>query len=135
MAKYKIWDKQEDIYTIGRDKDTGKVHWTAREYIDYNAPWADNPNVKVIVGGGAINGTMFMEYEATKEFYVRQGVDFSVCTTDEEVLEAMEAWDNRVIEPTVTAEERSAAALEAIAEGATSETTAAMDALLTGEEV
>lgn len=64
---------------------------------------------------GAVNGTMFLEFGATKDFYVRQGCDFSECATDEEILEAMEAWDNRVVEPEVTTEERTAAALEYIA--------------------
>ena len=133
MARYKIWDKIEDIYTLGRDSATGKMQWTAQEYIDYKAPWAANPNIKIIVGGGAVNGTMFLEFESTKEFYEQQGCDFSTCTTDEEILAAMEAWDNRVPEPVITAEDRQAAALEAIAEGATSETTAVMEALLNGE--
>ena len=111
MAKYKIWDKVEPIYTLGADQN-GKMKWTAQEYIEEKAPWAENPNVKVIVGGGAINGLMFMEFEATKEFYINDGCDFSACTTDEEILAAMEAWDNRVIEPEISAEERIAAALE-----------------------
>lgn len=115
MSKYKLWDKQEDIFTLGVDPKTGKCRWTAQEYMEAKAPWAENPNVKIIVGGGAVNGTMFLEFGATKDFYVRQGCDFSECTTDEEILEAMEAWDNRVIEPEVTTEERTAAALEYIA--------------------
>lgn len=114
MAKYKIWDKAEPIYTLGADRN-GKMKWTAEEYINEQAMWAENPNVKVIVGGGAINGVLFMEFEATKDFYVQQGCDFSACTTDNEILVAMEAWDNRVIEPEVTAEERTAAALEYLA--------------------
>lgn len=115
MAKYKIWDKKEDFYTLGVDPKTGKSRWTAEEYIAAKAPWAANPNVKIIVGGGAVNGTMFLEFEATKEFYVNQGCDFADCTTDDEILATMEAWDNRVIEPEVTAEERTAAALEYMA--------------------
>ena len=114
MAKYKIWDKSEPIYTLGADEN-GKMKWTAQEYINEKAQWADNPNVKVIVGGGVINGLVFMEYEATKEFYIQQGCDFSACTTDEEVVAAMEQWDNRVIEAGVSTEERTAAALEFLA--------------------
>lgn len=111
MAKYKIWDKVEPIYTLGADQN-GKMKFEAQEYIDEKAPWADIPDVKVIVGGGAINGLLFMEFEATKDFYVNQGCDFSACTTDDEILAAMEAWDNRVVEQEVSAEERIAAALE-----------------------
>ena len=112
MAKYVFWDKQTDIYTLGKDKDTGKMCWTAQEYIDEKAPWAANPNVKVIVAGGAINGLLFMEYEATKEFYLNQGMEIPEGTSDEEVLSLMEAWDNRVIVPEPDANERIAAALE-----------------------
>lgn len=112
MPKYAIWDKQDDIFTLGKDKETGKMRWTAREYIDQKAPWADNPNVKVIVGGGAINGTMFMEFEATKDFYIKQGMPIPDGTTDEEILTLMEEWDNRPPDTTPTSEERIAAALE-----------------------
>ena len=116
MSRYKLWDKKEDIYTLGADS-TGKMHWTAEEYIAQKAAWAGIPTVKVIVGGGVINGTMFMEFEATKEFYVSQGCDFSTCTTDEEILAAMEAWDDRAPEVSdePTPAERQAAALEYIA--------------------
>jgi hypothetical protein len=111
MARYKIWDKKEDIYTLGRDKN-GKAHWTAQEYIDEKAPWAGNPGAKVIVGGGAINGTVFMEFEATKEHYARLGADFSACETDADVLAAIEAFENTPAEVAPSAEERIAAALE-----------------------
>ena len=111
MAKYKIWDRKEPIYTLGADEN-GKMKWTAQEYIEEKAPWAENPNVKIIVGGGVINGLMFMEFEATKDFYVEQGCDFSACTNDKEVLATMEDWDTRVVKSVVSAEERIAAALE-----------------------
>lgn len=112
MSKYIFWDKQSDIYTLGRDTETGKMVWTAEEYLSQKAPWAMNPNVKVIVAGGAINGLLFMEYEATKQFYLNQGMQIPEGTTDDEVLVLMEAWDNRVIEPEPDANERIAAALE-----------------------
>ena len=111
MARYKIWDKQEDIYTLGRDKN-GKAHWTAQEYINEKAPWAARPDVKVIVGGGAVNGTVFMEFEATREMYQRMGVDFSACETDEDVLAAIETFEATPAEVAPSAEERIAAALE-----------------------
>lgn len=112
MAKYIFWDKQSDIYTLGKDRDTGKMQWTAEEYLNQKAPWAKNPNVKVIVAGGAINGLLFMEYEQTKAMYVNMGMEIPDGTTDEEVLALMEAWDNRKPETTPDAEERIAAALE-----------------------
>ena len=105
MAKYAIWNKQDPIYTL-----VGECI-PASEYLAKHA-WAQIPGVRVIVGGGNINGTMFLEFDATKEFYVKQGMEIPEGATDEEILALMEAWDSRVIEPEVTAEERIAAALE-----------------------
>lgn len=114
MNRYRFWDKTSDIYTLGIDDRTGKNHFTAQEYIDTFAPWAANKNVKVIVGGGAINGTVFMEFESTKEHYARMGCDFSACETDDDYLRAIEAFeDNPPGANDPTNEERIAAALEA----------------------
>lgn len=112
MARYAIWDKTSDIYTLGKDEN-GKNHWTAAEYISEHAPWASNPNVKVIVGGGGINGTVFMEYDATVDFYKKQGAAITDDMTDDEILAAIEDFeDNPPVSEEVTAEERIAAALE-----------------------
>ena len=111
--KYAIWDKQSDIYTPGRDAATGKLRWTAREYIDNHAPWADLPGVKVIVGGGVINGSVFMEFGAAVEAYKSMGADIRDGMTDEEVLAAIEEREkNPPVSDVPTAEERIAAALE-----------------------
>lgn len=114
MKRYIIWDKNSDIYTLGTDSVTGRNHYTAQEYIQMKAPWAANENIKVIVGGGAINGTVFMEFESTKEHYAGMGCDFSACETDDDYLRAMEAFeDNPPGANDPTNEERIAAALEA----------------------
>lgn len=112
MSKYKIWDKTSAIYTLGKDPKTGKMSWTAEEYIESHAPWARNPNVKVVVGGGVINGTVFMEFDSTVEFYKKQGVAITENMTDEEVLAAIEAFEDTPQVPEISAEERIAAALE-----------------------
>ena len=113
MAKYKIWDKTSDIYTLGIDSRTGKNHYTADEYMSIFAPWAKMDSVKIVVGGGVVNGTVFMEFDSMKEFYENQGCDFSACTTDEEVLKAIEEWEkNPPVDDTPTTDERIAAALE-----------------------
>lgn len=116
MARYAMWDKQTDIYTLGKDEH-GRAHWTAQEYISANAPWAASPAVKVIVGGGTINGTVFMEFEATKEFYKKQGASISDEMSDEEVLTAIEAFEDAQNAPSTEpgTEERTAAALEFLA--------------------
>lgn len=111
-TRYAIWDKTSDIYTLGTDPNTGKNHYTASEYIQTFAPWAAKDGVNIIVGSGVINGTCFMEFDATKESYVRRGADFSKCTTPEEVLTAIEAFEDKPADTSPTAEERIAAALE-----------------------
>ena len=117
MHRYIIWDKKSDIFTLGRDNETGKTQWTAAEYIDYYAPWANNPNAKIIVGGGIINGTVFMEFEATKAMYLSHGAEITEDMNDREVLDVIEAFEDKQpeAENIITAEERIAAALEMIA--------------------
>ena len=110
MARYKIWDKAEDIYTLGAVD--GRSHWTAEEYIAQFAPWAANPAVQVIVGGGAINGTVFMELGATAEHYRRLGAAITDGMSDAEILAAIEEFEDNPPAADPSAEERIAAALE-----------------------
>lgn len=113
MGKYKIWNKTDDIYTQRRNNEDGKAHWTAREYIDTYAPWADIPGAEVVVGGGLINGTVFMEYGAMVEIYKNMGVEITDEMTPEQVLTAIEYFeDNPPQVDVVSPEERIAAALE-----------------------
>ena len=115
MARYAIWDKTSDIYTLGKDAN-GKSQWTADEYIREHAPWAANPKVKVIVGGGAINGTVAMEFDSTVEHYKKVGALITDNMTDVEILAAIEDFeDNPPVSDEPTVEERTAAALEFIA--------------------
>lgn len=110
--RYKIWDKVEDIYTLGSDEN-GKAQWTAAEYIQAHAPWANNPNMKVVVGGGAINGTVFMEFSGMIDRYKRMGAEIEEGMADDEILEAIEKHEDRKPpEPAPDATERIAAALE-----------------------
>lgn len=113
MNRYQIWDKKSDIYTIGREKDTGKNHYTAEEWLERHS-WAKNPDAKMIISSGIINGSVAMEFETTKQQYARMGCDFSACETDDDYLRAMEAFeDNPPGANDPTNEERIAAALEA----------------------
>ena len=112
MGRYKVWDKKEGIYTPGVDRN-GKGHWSAEEYIESHAPWAALPGVKVIIGGGTINGTVFMEFQQTVEQYKRMGAQISDGMSDDEILAAIEIFeDTPPDEPEPTPEERIAAALE-----------------------
>lgn len=126
MARYAIWDKVSPIITPVGEVLTAE-QWIARY------PVAGVETIKVVCAGGEINGAFFGTLSQMKELY--KNCDFSACVTDEDYLNAIEAFEDEMNKPSTepTVEERQAKALEAIAEGATSETTAAMEALLNGE--
>ena len=128
MKRYAIWNKKDPIITP-----IGEV-LTAQQWID-RYPVAGLETITVICSAGEINGGFFGTLGQMKQMYEAQGADFSACTTNEEILEAIEAWEDYVPEASTepTAEERTATALEAIASGQTTENVAAMDALLNGE--
>lgn len=129
MSRYAIWNKTDPIITPIGEVLTAE-QWIARY------PVAGLSSITVVCSAGELNGGFFGTLGSMVDHYTNEGCDFSACTTPEEKLATIEAFEDarnaRSTEP--TAEERQAAALEAIAEGATSESTAAMNALLTGEE-
>lgn len=129
MSRYAIWNKVDPIFTP-----VGTV-FTAEQWIERH-PIAGLEQISVVCGGGEINGAFFGTLGSMVEMYEKQGCDFSACTNDQEKLDTIEAFEDAMNAPSEepTAEERQATALEAIANGATSESTAAMNALLTGEE-
>lgn len=105
--KYKIWDKQERLFTpVG-------TSFTAEEYIANHAGWAAIPGVKAVIADAPINCGVFMEFEAMKGHYKRLGADITDGMTDQEVLDAISAWEERPPEAEAPdATERIAAALE-----------------------
>lgn len=126
--RYAIWDKQSPVITpIGEvlSADQWKVRY----------PVAALDSITVVCAAGEINGAFFGTLGQMVQMYTAQGADFTACTTDEEKLNVIEAFEDSMntasTEP--TAEERQAAALEAIAAGQTTENAAAVNALLTGE--
>lgn len=136
MKRYAIWNKQDPIITpIGE-------FLTAEQWIQ-RYPVAGVESITVLCAAGEINGAFFSTLGQMVDMYAKMGCDFVDCITDEEKLELIEAFeDAREAEAKaaaeakanqVTPEERQAIALEAMASGATSETTAVMNALL-GEE-
>jgi len=111
MPRYKIWDKKEPIFTIAPDH-KGKACWTPEEYFRERALWASNPNTKVVIGGGKINGTVFMEFEQMVEQYTRMGAEINSSMTDDEILATIEAFEDTPQIPPPSPEERIAAAME-----------------------
>jgi hypothetical protein len=125
MARYAIWNKTDSIITP-----IGEV-LTPEQWIE-RYPIAGISTIKVVCAGGEINGAYFGTLGSMVEAYGAMGCDFSACVTDEDKLAAIEAFEDEMNKPSTepTAEERTATALEAIATGATAESTEAMNALL-----
>lgn len=100
MSRYKIWDKNETIYTPSGEEFT-KEQWLDRY------KWAKNPNAKMIIGAGAINGTVAMEFGATVEYYKKRGCQIDESTmTDAEILQAIEDFEDTPIVPEPDSTER-----------------------------
>lgn len=110
MAKYAIWNKRDDIFT------PSGAYFTAEQWLEDNA-WAKRPGAKMIIGGGVINGMCCLEFDSYVESAKRMGCEILPGMTDEEVLAAIEAFEDTppVVDDTPTAEERTAAALEFLA--------------------
>ena len=107
LKKYAIWDKQSYIITP-----IGEV-LTAEQWIQ-RYPVAGLDSITVVCSSGEINGGFFGTLGQMVKMYENQGADFSSCSTDEEKLEVIEAFEDAMNAPNTepTAEERIAAALE-----------------------
>lgn len=86
MAKYAIWNKQDDIITP-----IGEV-LTASQWIS-RYPVAGVATIDVVCAAGEVNGAYFGTLGSMVEHYTKEGCDFSDCTTPEEKLAAIEAFD------------------------------------------
>ena len=107
LKRYAIWDKVSPIITP-----IGEV-LTAEKWIE-RYPVAGVPSITAVCGAGEINGAFFGTLGQMVQMYTAQGADFSACTTDEEKLEVIEAFEDAMNTPSTepTTDERIAAALE-----------------------
>ena len=111
MKRYAIWDKTSPVIVP-----TGKVFTAEAWKAKY--PVAALDSITVICAAGEINGALFDTLGAMVQRYEAQGVDFSACTTGEEKLALIEAYEDEqealasTASDEPTAEERIAAALE-----------------------
>lgn len=104
MSRYKIWDKSEQIITP-----VGEV-LSAEEWMERHPI---SKIFDIIISGGAINGSVCMEYNQTIDIHKRMGVDFSNCETQQDYLDAIEAWEDAQSKITVISDQtRIADALE-----------------------
>lgn len=86
MTKYAIWNKLDEIITpIGEV--LSAEQWMARY------PVAKLDRITVICAAGEINGAFFGTLGQMVDTYTKEGADFSACTTDEEKLAVIEAFD------------------------------------------
>lgn len=94
--RYAIWDKVSPVITpIGE-------YFTAEEWM---AKYPAARSITYVCQAGEINGGFFDSLAQLKNVYGASGCDFSVCTTNEDILVAIEAFED----------ERNAAAAEAAA--------------------
>lgn len=111
MKRYAFWDKRSDIITP-----SGAVF--SAEQWKQKFPAAALESITVVCAAGEINGALFSTLGQMKQTYEIKGCDFSACTSNQEILQAIEDFEDAeqaaasaaAAEP--TAEERIAAALE-----------------------
>ena len=105
--RYQIWDKTSPVITPIGEVLTPE-QWISKYPVANVLP--------TVVAGGAINGAFFGVYPAMIDMYEKMGCDFSECTTEQEHLDAIEAFEDAANTPDVSyvsTDERIAAALEA----------------------
>ena len=107
MKRYAIWDKQSPVIVP-----TGRV-FTAAQWKE-KSPVAELDSITVVCAAGEVHGGFFGTLGQMEQMYAAQGCDFSACTTAEEKLEAIEAFEDAMNAPSdePTPDERIAAALE-----------------------
>lgn len=110
MKRYAIWNKQDPVIVP-----TGKV-FTAQQWME-KYPVAAMDSITVVCAAGEVNGGFFGTLGQMVQMYEAQGADFSACETAEDKLLIIEAFEDNMNAPSddVSAEERTAAALEFIA--------------------
>lgn len=107
MKRYAIWNKIDPIITP-----IGEI-LSPEQWID-RYPVAGLNTITVVCAAGEVNGAFFGTLGQMVQMYEAQGCDFSACTTAEDKLAAIEAFEDAMNTPSTepTSEERIAAALE-----------------------
>ena len=106
--RYVIWDEESQVITP-----IGEV-LTAEQWMD-RYPMARLDGLQLVVAGGQINGAFCGVYSEMIDMYERQGCDFSGCETQQDHLDAIEAFEdarNNQVDTRVSDATRTADALE-----------------------
>ena len=110
--KYAIWNKQDDVLSP-----SGKV-FTAEQWKE-KFPIAKLDRITVVCSAGEINGAFFGTLGQMVSDAEEKGVDFSACSTDEEKLALIEAFEKSQLEQDkeafASSQELAATALASIA--------------------
>lgn len=106
--RYQIWNKTDDIIT------PSGAQFTATEWAN-RYPWSKLPGVKMVVSAGPINGGCALVFADMVERAKKAGAAITDGMTDEEVLAAIEDFEDNPPDPGPSVEERTAAALEFLA--------------------
>lgn len=106
--RYQIWNKTDNIIT------PSGAQFTASEWAD-RYPWSKLPGVKMVISAGPINGGCALVFADLAERAKKAGAAIDDGMTDEEVLAAIEAFEDNPPDPGPSVEERTAAALEFLA--------------------
>lgn len=85
--RYVIWDEVSQVITP-----IGEV-LTAEQWMD-RYPIARLDGFQLVVAGGQINGAFCGVYSEMVDMYERMGCDFSNCVTQQEHLDAIEAFED-----------------------------------------
>ena len=109
MKRYQIWNGTDSIIT------PSGAQFTAQEWGD-KFPWLRAPGARMIITTPPINGGCAEYFDAFVDLRRRQGAAITDGMTDQEILAAIEDWeDNPPVSNEPTVEERTAAALEFLA--------------------
>ena len=113
--RYQIWDKVSNVYTP-----SGNMY-TAEEWIN-KYKWINIPGMVPVMSAGSINGAMIADLASMKKNAIMQGATFEDTLTDQQLLDAIEAFEDQRNEEakiaaqeaaaTPSADERIAAAME-----------------------
>lgn len=107
MSRYQIWNKVDNIITPSGAQFSA-IEW-ANQY-----PWSKLPGVKMVITTPPINGGCALEYGGMVEQYKKMGCVIDDTMSDNEVLSAIEDFeDNPPYADEPSNEERIAAAMEA----------------------
>lgn len=103
--RYQVWNKTDNVITP-----IGEV-FSPEQWLER---YPMGRALDLVIGGGTINGSFCGEYTSMIDMYEKQGCDFTGCVTQQDHLDAIEAFEDAQNTPSdVTPDEtRIADALE-----------------------